>query len=279
MKPEPAAIVRQAEADEQELVRRGHELTEQANTSSWEMADVYLGLYCRGWTHQEIADEFSTPQRTIHRSTVTKCITCAEKFPRSVLNMGSSVHNRPAFWNVFSEENSEKKPVHVSQATGMPEWYTPDEYLDAAREVLGGIDLDPATSKIAQKRVRAGAFYTARDDGLSKHWKGRVWLNPPYDADLVGKFVGKLCEHYGTGDVPAALLLVNNATETGWFQQAAGVASAICFPEGRVHFLDEDDNPSGAPLQGQAVVYFGTDVGAFRKAYDSFGKVCEVLRE
>jgi hypothetical protein len=59
------------------------------------------------------------------------------------------------------------------------EWYTPKRYIDAARKVLRSIDLDPATSKLAQTVVKAKTFYTAEDDGLSKQWHGRVWLYPP----------------------------------------------------------------------------------------------------
>ena len=72
--------------------------------------------------------------------------------------------------------------------------------------------------------------------------------------------------------LPAALLLVNNATETGWFQRALGVAAAVCFPAGRLHFLFPDGK-SGPPLQGQAVLYFGRDAAAFARTFGEFGPV------
>jgi hypothetical protein len=165
--------------------------------------------------------------------------------------------------------------AHVSANTGVPEWYTPAEYIEAARKVLGEIDLDPATSEIAQETVKAGFYFTVDDDGLAHPWKGRVWLNPPYSSDLVGKFVGKLCEYHEAGDVPAAILLVNNATETKWFQRAGALAKAICFPAGRVRFIDEKGNP-GAPLQGQAVLYFGDDARGFCNGFADFGFCTEV---
>jgi phage N-6-adenine-methyltransferase len=168
---------------------------------------------------------------------------------------------------------AESKFVHVSQSTGHQEWYTPRDYIEAAREVLGHIDLDPATSDIAQAIVQAEEYFTAETDGLDKPWKGRVWLNPPYSVDLVGRFVAKLCEHHAAKDVPQALLLVNNATDTKWFQDAASECRAICFPSGRIRFLDEEGNASGAPLQGQAILYFGENVGAFEKGFSGFGVI------
>lgn len=160
--------------------------------------------------------------------------------------------------------------AHVSENTGIPEWYTPDEYLDAARKALGEIDLDPASSAIAQERVKAKKYYTLEQDGLSKPWAGRVFLNPPYSSDLVGRFTGQLCESLDSGGVTAAVLLVNNATETAWFQEAAEIATALCFPAGRIKFLDEDGNP-GAPLQGQAFMYFGKATKRFLPAFNDFG--------
>src|SRR2546430_17584816 len=60
------------------------------------------------------------------------------------------------------------------------EWYTPSKYIETAREVLGSIDLDPASCELANRTVKADKYYTKEDDGLSKEWHGNVWLNPPY---------------------------------------------------------------------------------------------------
>jgi hypothetical protein len=58
--------------------------------------------------------------------------------------------------------------VRGTEGTGEFERYTPAQYIEAARSVMGTIDLDPATSKHAQKTVRAKRFFTAEDDGLAR---------------------------------------------------------------------------------------------------------------
>jgi hypothetical protein len=45
---------------------------------------------------------------------------------------------------------------------------------------MGGIDLDPASSVMANKYVNAKNFYTISDDGLNdQEWYGNVYLFPP----------------------------------------------------------------------------------------------------
>ncbi len=170
-----------------------------------------------------------------------------------------------------AEPISDRRP-HVSHASGDNEWYTPQDYIAAGRDVLGAIDLDPATSAAANEVVNATSFFTVDDDGLSKAWSGSVWLNPPYAKDLCGSFIEKLVDEYSMRNVTQALVLTNNATETQWFQMAARVSTAICFPDKRVKFW-KPDGSKGQPLQGQAVFYFGDDAAKFAKAFAKFGEV------
>lgn len=160
---------------------------------------------------------------------------------------------------------------HVANNSGNNEWYTPQEYIDAAIETMGRIDLDPASSEIANGTVCAKKIFTKDDDGLTKNWSGRVWMNPPYSGELIGRFCDKLAYHVNNDDVEEAIVLVNNATETAWFCKLVSVASAVVFPSSRVKFLDQSGKPTGAPLQGQAVVYIGGNCERFLDSFRSFG--------
>ena len=64
---------------------------------------------------------------------------------------------------------ADDKKIPIQQNTGNNERYTPKEYIDAAREVLGTIDLDPASSELANETVKATKIYTAEDDGLNRY--------------------------------------------------------------------------------------------------------------
>lgn len=164
-----------------------------------------------------------------------------------------------------------KRTAHVSHNTGVSEWYTPAYYIAAVRQVLGWIDVDPASCAEANQVVQADLFYAADNDGLEHEWKGRVFLNPPYSQPLIARFSEKLIAEYRVGNTTEACVLVNNATETEWFQTLASEAAAICFPKGRVQFWHPERK--AVPLQGQAVLYLGRQVDKFVDAFAGFGFV------
>ena len=145
---------------------------------------------------------------------------------------------------------------HVFRAigTGEFEWYTPSEFVEAARDVMGGIDLDPASSDIAQRTVKADVYFTETDDGLTQEWRGRVWLNPPYSN--IEPFVAKLIAEHQAGRVTEAILLTHNFSDTRWFHQALRAAGAFCLTAGRIRFEDPDGNLA-SPTNGQTFFYFG----------------------
>ena len=159
--------------------------------------------------------------------------------------------------------------AHVGES-GCNEWYTPALYIEAARVVMDGIDLDPATSNEAQELVQAETFYTIADDGLAQNWEGSVWMNPPYSRDLIERFCQKLVDSYRKGSVDSAIVLVNNATETGAGQLLLSSCDAVCFHRGRIKFHGPKAQKN-SPLQGQMFSYFGKFANVFGEEFARFG--------
>jgi ParB family chromosome partitioning protein len=150
------------------------------------------------------------------------------------------------------------------------EWYSLPEHIEAARAAMNGIELDPASCGLANQTVKATRYYSKEDDGLQQVWQAQsVWLNPPYCGEQA-KWVYKLISEYEDGHVKQAILLVNAATETTWFQRLYDFS--ICFVRGRIHFR----SPSGGkdwPVMGNAFVYFGVDDTRFVEVFSRFGAV------
>jgi len=212
-------------------------------------------------TTKELAKAVGVSRDTIHRAGVI-----AEKATDEVKEQ-----LRAGDTSINCEYKKIMDKPHISQNSGNNEWYTPSKFIDAARETMGGIDLDPASCAVANEIVCADKFYTIDDNGLEEPWSGRVWLNPPYSGTLVREFAEKIlleipnCEQI--------VVLVNNATETGWFQSLLREAKSVCFLEGRVKFLGEDKEPKNTPLQGQAVLYFGDNSDGFTHSFSELGQV------
>ena len=162
--------------------------------------------------------------------------------------------------------------VRMKAERGPVEWYTPEHVIEAAAQVMGDFDLDPASCANANRIVNALKFYTLEDNGLEQPWTGRVWLNPPYDA--VGPWVEKLIAEYEAGNVTEAVLLVNANTETRWFEKLWKFS--ICFVRGRLKFWNpEKANAVGAP-HGNAVIYVGAFPERFSAEFQKLGTVYAV---
>ncbi len=166
----------------------------------------------------------------------------------------------------FVDEN-----VHVSNNSGENEWYTPLQFIESARKTMGSIDLDPASCETANINVKADTFFTMETNGLEQKWEGNVWMNPPYDK-TIKDFSKKAVEE--RDNYSQLIVLVNNATETVWFTSFVEIASAICFIKSRVKFIDKNGDAIGAPLQGQAVIYIGTNINRFREEFKDHGFIC-----
>lgn len=151
------------------------------------------------------------------------------------------------------------------------EWYTPRWLIEKALTVMGGIDLDPASSLEANKTVLARQIYTAETNGLDQPWSGRVWLNPPYGND-VEPFVDKLLLSVESGEVTEAILLVAARTDTAWFRKLRTYPR--CFIWGRLKFINGETGEAGEPAGFPSmVVYMGPNFLTFVDEFKTIGDI------
>ena len=162
----------------------------------------------------------------------------------------------------------DNRPVLSSESY---EWYTPPLYVEAARRVLGGIDLDPASCARANEIIKADAYFTREDDGLAHPWPGRVFLNPPYSG-LAGPFTAKLLAEYEARRTTAAIVLVSaHMTETAWFAPLWDYL--LCFTDHRIPFWTPGTGPQTGPTHGSVFVYLGHQPESFAQEFEQHGVV------
>lgn len=113
-------------------------------------------------------------------------------------------------------------------------------------------DLDPC-SPVVRPFSTARHHYTIEDDGLTKRWFGRVFLNPPY-GPATKVWLQKLVLH-GNG-----IALVFARTETQWFYDLAWTsADGILFLKRRIKFFDVRGRQGGTAPAPSCLIAFGKD--------------------
>jgi phage N-6-adenine-methyltransferase len=149
------------------------------------------------------------------------------------------------------------------------EWYTSPEIVELAREVLGTIDLDPASCDFANKTVKAEKFYTEENSGLDKAWNGKVWCNPPYSAKLLKHFTAKFLQEYKNGNMSEGIMLTNSGTDTMWSVPLREGVQA--YTEGRVSFMLTDGSYKGKGSRGSCFTYLGDNPTKFIEVFTRKG--------
>lgn len=161
-----------------------------------------------------------------------------------------------------------KMAVHYSSDS--VEWYTPTSIIERTLKTLGEIDLDPCSNSIGEPNIPATERFTAHDDGLSRKWKGRVYMNPPYGREIV-EWVEKLVQEFGDGNVTEAIALVPARTDTEWCAMMR--AFPRCFIRGRLNFSRHEN---AAPFPSM-VIYLGKHVDAFADAFGDIGDTYQLV--
>jgi predicted nucleic acid-binding Zn ribbon protein len=154
----------------------------------------------------------------------------------------------------------------INQDSGDTEHYTPVPIVEAARLVMGGIDLDPASSAIANETVRATEYYTKEMNGLKRRWYGRVWMNHPYSSADNKKWPWRLWDDYSHHHIEQACMICFASTSENWFRIFYNYP--ICFISKRVQHIKDGVKVGKSPTKGSCVVYFGPNVERFYKYFN-----------
>lgn len=192
----------------------------------------------------------------------------------------------------------------VNQSSGCTEWYTPSWLTSLCSELMGGIDLDPASCEVANRTVGATCYYTKEDDGLSRDWFGNVFMNHPFgkpeqacvrsktdpsrflcnkkrckergyhmeryvpgNSDWINRFI----EQYEADKFRRGVALTFASTSEDWFKPLYQFPR--CWLYKRVHFLDASGNEVKGATKGCVLTFAGMEFGKIERIFAKYGKV------
>lgn len=188
------------------------------------------------------------------------------------------------------------------QSSKSNEWYTPPVYVEAARQVMGTIDLDPASCPKAQQTVNAASYFTIEDNGLAQPWGSftapvNLFGNPPYGyeggwvkgqwSDKAGRpnqdiWTAKLLKEHEIRRVCQAVWLLTAATDADRFKVL--FPFLVCLTDHRIKFIGPDGKPVSGNTKGSAFIYLPPRVDTqrqndrFAQVFGQFGNIVTLYK-
>lgn len=177
--------------------------------------------------------------------------------------------------------------MNIMHSSRTDRWFTPEGIIKRVHEVLGQIDLDPASEECIQHRVKAKKILTR--DAETSEWlssPGTVFCNPPGgksgNKSMSGIFWKKMMEERSSGRLTHGIFLCFSI-EALQHTQRLGCESIgefpLCIPKTRIKF-DYPNGKSGvAPSHSNAIVYVpGTlnNTESFVQSFKDLGIVLNV---
>lgn len=163
--------------------------------------------------------------------------------------------------------------LHEQSIGATDEWYTPPHVFEA----LGcffHVDVASPGQHIVPW-IPADNYYTAKDDGLSLDWYGRVWMNPPFGGrNALTPWLRKFFTHAN------GIALTPDRTSAPWWQEFAPHADLILFVAPKLKFIGPDGKPGSSPAQGTCLMAKGeASVQALKRAAaERLGRMMKPVR-
>lgn len=161
--------------------------------------------------------------------------------------------------------------AEILQDSGETEYYTDPVLVQAARQVMGSIDLDPASSVEANEIIKAAIIYTKNDDTLNNEWLGNIWMNHPFGRINNPLFIEKILKEYTEGRIQQACCITYASTSERWFKHLYDYP--ICFLVPRTNYYKPDGTKKSGVQKGSAITYFGNNVEIFHTVFSQYGEV------
>lgn len=177
--------------------------------------------------------------------------------------------------------------MNIQHSMRTDKWHTPGHIAEMVRDVLGGIDLDPASSPDANRLVGAKTIITKQDDALTCMWPTQpegvsVYLNPP--GGKIGNksqtvlFWERLMEFRREGELRHAIFAMFSIEGLQTTQQIypPAIAFPFCVPSKRVRWIKPGDSTKQSPSHANAFVYVPGWLDAsetFRHIFSTIGIV------
>jgi phage N-6-adenine-methyltransferase len=128
------------------------------------------------------------------------------------------------------------------------EWETPLPFFQTLNEHYH-FTLDVCATP---HNAKCAAYFTKEQNGLTKEWRGRCWMNPPYGREI-GAWVKKAYESACKGALVVCLLPAR--TDTAWWHDYC-MKGKITFIRGRLKF---GGSQNAAPFPSAVIVFGNCD--------------------
>lgn len=158
----------------------------------------------------------------------------------------------------------------VAQKSGVQDYFTPPEIVNAAREAMGDIDLDAASHPLANRVHKINDYFHTGRSAFDNDWYGRVWLNPPYGNNA--PWFERIAHFVDTGELEQLCMLSPMwAFQTRIARPVMERSSGLILLSPTPKFWGNKDPDKVGANHPHGVIYVGPDAQRFHNAFDRFG--------